>query len=256
MQIIHIPAFNDNYIWLLKEVDSNHCVVVDPGDATPVKQRLQEIDGQLSAILITHHHADHIGGVKELLETYPAAEVFAPSNSKYHFPHTVVNEGMSITPQGLRDEMSVIEVPGHTLDHIAYFSPGHLFIGDTVFSAGCGRLFEGSAEQMHHSLAKICQLDSETLIYAAHEYTQANLQFALAVEPDNQALVNFQQQVSKLRQMGLPTLPTSLEQQLAINPFLRCQNASIKAAVELENLQPLNNEIAVFAALRSWKDRF
>ncbi|WP_205472640.1 hydroxyacylglutathione hydrolase [Agarivorans sp. Alg241-V36] len=256
MQIIHIPAFNDNYIWLIKEANSNDCVVVDPGDAAPVEQRLKDIGGQLSAILITHHHADHIGGVERLLASYPQARVYAPKNAKYSFEHQVVDEASIITPEGLNSPFSVIEVPGHTLDHIAYLSEGHLFIGDTLFSAGCGRLFEGSAEQMHQSLSKIKKLSPETLVYAAHEYTQANLQFALAAEPDNVELHRYQQQVSKLRQMGLPSLPTSLNQQLAINPFLRCDNANIKAAVELEELQPLNNEIAVFAGLRSWKDRY
>jgi hydroxyacylglutathione hydrolase len=256
MQIIHIPAFNDNYIWLIKEANSNDCVVVDPGDAAPVEQRLKDIGGQLSAILITHHHADHIGGVERLLASYPQARVYAPKNAKYSFEHQVVDEASTITPEGLNHPFSVIEVPGHTLDHIAYLGEGHLFIGDTLFSAGCGRLFEGSAEQMYQSLSKLKSLSPETLVYAAHEYTQANLQFALAAEPDNAELHSYQQQVSKLRQMGLPSLPTSLNQQLAINPFLRCDNANIKAAVELEELQPLNNEIAVFAGLRSWKDRF
>ena len=256
MQIIHIPAFNDNYIWLIKEVSSNDCVVVDPGDAAPVEQRLKDIGGQLSAILITHHHADHIGGVESLLASYPQAKVYAPKNAKYTFKHQTVKESDSFIPEGLNHTFSVIEVHGHTLDHIAYLSEGHVFIGDTLFSAGCGRLFEGSAQQMHQSLGKVKNLPSDTLIYAAHEYTQANLQFALNVEPDNADLQHYQQQVSKLRQMGLPSLPSSLEQQLAINPFLRCNNASIKAAVELEELQPLNNEIAVFAGLRSWKDRF
>ncbi|WP_406609174.1 hydroxyacylglutathione hydrolase [Agarivorans sp. JK6] len=256
MQIIHIPAFNDNYIWLIKEANSNDCVVVDPGDAAPVEQRLKDIGGQLSAILITHHHADHIGGVERLLASYPQAKVYAPKNAKYTFKHQAVKQSDSFTPEGLNQPFSVLEVPGHTLDHIAYLSEEHLFIGDTLFSAGCGRLFEGSAQQMHQSLEKIKDLPNDTLIYAAHEYTQANLQFALSVEPDNADLLSYQQQVSKLRQMGLPSLPTSLNQQLAINPFLRCNNANIKAAVELAELQPLNNEIAVFAGLRSWKDRF
>ncbi|MGY5450101.1 hydroxyacylglutathione hydrolase [Agarivorans sp. MS3-6] len=256
MQIIHIPAFNDNYIWLVKEPDCNDCIVVDPGDAQPVLKRLADMNCQLSAILITHHHSDHIGGVDALLAAYPHAQVFAPSNARYHFPHTVVKGGVKLTPNGLQSKIRVIEVPGHTLDHVAYLADDHLFIGDTLFSAGCGRLFEGSAKQMHTSLSKIKALAPEVLIYAAHEYTQANLQFALTVEPDNVALQKYQQHVSKQRQMGLPTLPSSLNEQLAINPFLRCGEDSIRDSVALELMQPLNNEIEVFAGLRSWKDRF
>ena len=154
--------------------------------------------------------------------------------------------------------LAVMEVPGHTLGHIAFHDAGHswLFCGDTLFAGGCGRLFEGSAEQMHHSLSKLKALEPSTQIYSAHEYTQANVQFALAVEPENQALLAYQKQVSKLRQSGLHNMPSSLEQQLAVNPFLRCDKASVKAAVEIHCTQPLNNEIAVFAGLRSWKDSF
>lgn len=256
MQILHIPAFNDNYIWLIKEPDSSACVVVDPGDAEVVKQRLNDMACQLSAILITHHHADHTGGVEALLNSYPQAQVYAPKNGSYRFPHQGVAEGEQITPQGLNQSFTVIEVPGHTLDHVAYVCDQHLFIGDTLFAAGCGRLFEGSAEQMQQSLSKLKTLKPNTQIYSAHEYTQANVKFALAVEPDNQALLAYQKQVSKLRQSGLPTLPCSLEQQLAVNPFLRCDKDSVKVAVEIHSSQPLNNEIAVFAGLRSWKDSF
>ncbi|GGB09154.1 hydroxyacylglutathione hydrolase [Agarivorans gilvus] len=256
MQILHIPAFNDNYIWLIKEPDSSACVVVDPGDAEVVKQRLNDMDCRLSAILITHHHADHIGGVTALLSSYPQAKVYGPKHGSYPFPHQGVAEGEQITPEGLSHQFELIDVPGHTLDHVAYLSGQQLFIGDTLFAAGCGRLFEGSAEQMHHSLSKLKALEPSTQIYSAHEYTQANVQFALAVEPENQALLAYQKQVSKLRQSGLPTLPSSLEQQLAVNPFLRCDKASVKAAVEIHSSQPLNNEIAVFAGLRSWKDSF
>ncbi len=258
MQILHIPAFNDNYIWLIKESNSSTCVVVDPGDAEVVKQRLSDMACQLSAILITHHHADHIGGVEALLNTYPQARVYAPKNGQYHFPHQSVAEGEQITPEGLSHSFTVIEVPGHTLDHVAYLNLNHhqLFIGDTLFAAGCGRLFEGSAEQMHQSISKLKTLEPSTQIYSAHEYTQANVKFALAVEPDNQALLAYQKQTSKLRQLGLPTLPSSIEQQLAVNPFLRCDKTSVKSAVEMHTAQPLNNEIAVFAGLRSWKDSF
>lgn len=256
MQILHIPAFNDNYIWLIKEPESNACVVVDPGDAEVVKQRLADLNCQLSAVLITHHHADHIGGVEALLSYYPQARVYAPKNGSYPFPHQGVADGEQITPEGLKSCFKVIEVPGHTLDHVAYLSAGQLFVGDTLFAAGCGRLFEGNAEQMHHSLSKLKALEPNTKIYSAHEYTQANVKFALAVEPENQALLAYQKHISKLRQSGLPTLPSTLEQQLAVNPFLRCDQSSIKSAVEMHNSRPLNNEIAVFAGLRSWKDSF
>ncbi|WP_432452193.1 hydroxyacylglutathione hydrolase [Agarivorans sp. QJM3NY_29] len=256
MQIIHIPAFSDNYIWLIKEPNSDACTVVDPGDAEPVLQRLAEINGRLSNILITHHHHDHIGGVNQLLKHFPEAQVFAPNNAKYQFAHTIVTDAMTIHPTGLSQSFTVVELPGHTLDHVAYQCNQHIFVGDTLFSAGCGRLFEGSAEQMHHSLNKLKALDPQTLLYAAHEYTQANLQFALKVEPDNKRLITYQQEVSKQRQMGLPTLPTTLEQQLAINPFLRCEQTSISSAVSLAQMQALTNEVAVFTSLRSWKDRF
>ncbi|WP_026970371.1 hydroxyacylglutathione hydrolase [Aliagarivorans marinus] len=255
MQILHIPAFSDNYIWLL-EAGNGQATVVDPGEAGPVIARLEQLQLELTNILITHHHADHIGGVEALLARYPDAKVYAPANGRYRFEHHGVAQGDRLTLAGLSEPFEVFEVPGHTLDHVAYYTPGHLFIGDTLFSGGCGRLFEGSAKQMLESLNRIASLPEKTLIYPAHEYTQTNLVFALAVESKNPQLLAYQKNVAKLRQQGLPTVPTSLANELAINPFLRSAESSVQQRVAMEAQQPMADPLETFTALRAWKDRF
>lgn len=256
MQILTIPAFNDNYIWLLHNPQQRQCAVIDPGQSDALLQRLQDLQANLSYILLTHHHQDHTGGVKKLLEHYPACKVYSSNQSSLPFQSIGVEHGQLIQLEALEISFEVFTTPGHTLDHIIYYDGHHLFCGDTLFNCGCGRLFEGTAEQMMESLAKIASLPETTQIYTAHEYTLGNLRFALAVEPENSTLQVYQQLMVKQRQQGLPTVPFDLASQLNYNPFLRCQDPRIKAAVEAHQQAFCASKIDVFAGLRQWKDSF
>lgn len=254
-----IPAFTDNYIWALAESGSNRLCVVDPGDATPVIQYLQKNALVLSDILITHHHPDHTGGIRELCTRY-SPRVIGPEPSGIKGLTEQVIEGNTI--ELFEEEFTVLEIPGHTLDHIAFFSSDGnagkpiLFCGDTLFAAGCGRLFEGTPAMMHNSLSKLSSLKSDTRVYCAHEYTLANLQFALAVEPDNEILRNRNSEETSKRERGLPTLPSSIDLELATNPFLRCTEESlIRSAGNRLGRDP-QNEVEAFSAIRAWKDSF
>jgi hydroxyacylglutathione hydrolase len=257
--IERIEAFNDNYIWLIE--DGSSAVVIDPGDAQPVIQQLNDRSLTLSAVLITHHHFDHVGGVELLRQQYPDIVVYAPRNSPYQDGDITVSDGDSLTLLGI--QFDVIAVPGHTLDHIAYFNASWhdhpvLFCGDTLFAGGCGRVFEGTHQQMHHSLQLLAALPNDTAVYCAHEYTLANLLFAQAVEPNNAELKLRVEAVKAARQDNLATVPTSIGLELATNPFLRCdQLAVIGAAARSTNngQQPANSD-QVFAAIRQWKDAF
>lgn len=254
LQIEPIAAFNDNYIWVLH--DGLQAWVVDPGDATPVLNWLAHRPLQLAGLLITHHHPDHIGGIAALRRHAPAAEVIGPDNPRIEGLTRRVDDGECVTL--LDRHFDVIGVPGHTLDHLAYFSrdmnPPRLFCGDTLFAGGCGRLFEGSPAQMWHSLQRLMELPPETLIYCAHEYTLANLRFALAVEPDNAALQQRQVHDQRSREAGRPTLPSTLAQEQATNPFLRGGEAAVLAAARKRESDVCDSATA-FAALRRWKDR-
>lgn len=225
LKVHALPAFEDNYLWLLQI--GNKAVAVDPGDANVVMQALHQYHLELDSILITHHHHDHIGGVEALYKQY-ACHIYAPFNSPIKQPYTAVSSHQPPLLSSLGLQSQVLELPGHTLDHIAYLiqprnsNQGHLFSGDVIFSAGCGRLFEGTYEQMWASLQQIQQLPSQTLIYPAHEYTLNNLQFAKQVDPSNMALLTYEQYCQTLRIQGKPTLPTLLKTELDINPFLRC----------------------------------
>ncbi|WP_035385179.1 hydroxyacylglutathione hydrolase [Ferrimonas futtsuensis] len=254
LSITPIPAFDDNYIWCLHIGD--HAWVVDPGDGDAAAAYLLEQGLELNGILITHHHHDHVGGVASLRGHWPEVEVVVPANSAFDGGTQVANEGSQILLEGLNQIAKVTLCPGHTLDHCAYQVGHHLFCGDTLFSGGCGRLFEGSAEQMYHSLQKLRHLGASTLLYPAHEYTLTNLDFALAVEPDNQQLQAYQHRCSKLRQDKIPTLPTSMANELTINPFLRSHLPQIQAAAEQHSGQPCGDSVACFAQLRAWKDKF
>ncbi|CAG8998205.1 MAG: Hydroxyacylglutathione hydrolase GloB [Candidatus Celerinatantimonas neptuna] len=256
MQILTIPAFNDNYIWLLHNPQQRQCAVIDPGQADTLLKRLGALQANLSYILLTHHHQDHIGGVEKLLEHYPECKVYANSQSSLPFQTIGVESGQSIELKALDISLEVISTPGHTSDHVTYYDGHHLFCGDTLFNCGCGRLFEGTAEQMINSLEKIASLPTSTQIYSAHEYTLSNLKFALTIEPENKTLQAYQQIMVKQRQQGLPTIPFDLASQLDCNPFLRCQKPSVKAAVEASQQSPCSSEIDVFAGLRQLKDRF
>jgi len=255
--VVPIPAFRDNYIWLMRHGAS--AVVVDPGEAQPVLDYLARERLSLTAILITHHHADHQGGVAELLARC-AAVVFGPAAESITGLSRPLRGGERIRPAGLEADFDVLPVPGHTLGHLAYYRPGLLFCGDTLFGAGCGRLFEGSPAQMAASLARLAALPDDTAVYCAHEYTEANLRFALAVEPRNPAVQRRARDVAALRAEGRPTVPSTIGLERATNPFLRCGEAAVIAAArEREGLEGRNSAadpLAVFTALRAWKDVF
>lgn len=245
-----IPAFKDNYIWLLTQ--GQRAAVVDPGDAAPVLARLDADGLVLESILITHHHADHQGGVAALVERWQP-EVFAPAAESITGCSRPLNGGERIEVLG--QSIDVMAVPGHTLGHLAYRAPGLLFCGDTLFGAGCGRLFEGTAAQMSASLEAIAALPAQTLIYCAHEYTEMNLRFALAVEPDNPALQQRVAKVAALRAAGRSSVPSTLAEELATNPFLRCAEPVVMAAAMQHGAVGTSKE-AVFAAIRGWRNNF
>ena len=248
--ISFIPAFKDNYIWLLTL--GRRAVVVDPGDAAPVQARLEADGLTLESILITHHHADHQGGVAALVERWQPT-VFAPAGESITGCNRPLSGGEGIEILG--ESIRVLAVPGHTLGHLAYLAPGALFCGDTLFGAGCGRLFEGTPAQMAASLASIAALPDETLIYCAHEYTEANLRFAQAVEPENPALRERVQKVAALRAAGRSSVPSTLAEEKASNPFLRSAEPAVIAA-GLQHGAGDASEIAIFAAIRSWRNGF
>ncbi|AXS79630.1 hydroxyacylglutathione hydrolase [Dechloromonas sp. HYN0024] len=250
MEISFIPAFKDNYIWLLTE--GKRAVVVDPGDAGPVIARLEADGLKLEGILITHHHADHQGGIGELRARWPV-DVHAPGNEAISGGTRPLYGGERIDM--LDQQVEVIAVPGHTLGHLAYVAPGALLCGDTLFGAGCGRLFEGTPAQMSASLDRLAALPDETRVYCAHEYTEMNLRFALAVEPQNAALRARVDKVAALRAAGLPSVPSTLGEEKATNPFLRCAEPTvIKAA--LQQGATSQEKTDIFAAIRAWRNNF
>jgi hydroxyacylglutathione hydrolase len=253
LRIDPIPAFNDNYLWLL--VRGSHAAVVDPGDAQPVLAHLERFNLKLIDILVTHHHGDHVGGVSALVRA-TGARVYGPRGESIPARDIAVGNGDRI--EVLDVGFDVLDVPGHTRGHVAYFapSPGWLFCGDTLFAAGCGRLFEGTAEQMTASLAALAALPPTTRVYCAHEYTVSNLRFALAVEPGNEALRLRQQVCIALRQRGAPTLPSTIAEELATNPFLRADVPAVRRAAEARAGRALHSTAEAFAALRAWKDVF
>ena len=250
--IIRIPAFKDNYIWLLRKGAA--AVVVDPGDAGPVLDVLDRQGLALTAILITHHHADHQGGVAGLLARYPVP-VFGPAHESITALSRPLRGGETIALPGLGVEFAVIAVPGHTLGHLAYHGTGALFCGDTLFGAGCGRVFEGTMAQMLASLERLAALPAATAVYCAHEYTLANLRFALAVDPGNPLLQQRAAEVAALRAEGRASVPSTLAQEVTTNPFLRCQEPALVAAAQSRGASA-NDSLAVFTALREWKNVF
>lgn len=251
-----IPAFNDNYIWLLSDPDSSAAFVVDPGDAAPVLAALEARKLTLTGILITHHHFDHTGGL-EALSTAFNPTVFGPHNPAIKGVGERLAAGDRIEVLG--EVFDVLEVPGHTLDHIAYFHPGAnplLFCGDTLFAGGCGRVFEGTAPMMHQSLQLLAALPAETRVYCAHEYTLANLAFARAVEPDNAALALRIRAAEASRARDEPTVPSDLALELATNPFLRCKNPALRDSLQAQGKLSGDSADEIFAAVRGWKDHF
>jgi hydroxyacylglutathione hydrolase len=253
LDISAIPAFSDNYIWLLKSGGSA-CAVVDPGDHRPVLKALEENGLELRYILLTHHHADHVGGVPGLLASWPAT-VFGPADSRISNRSHTVEEGDRVALTGLGADFEVISVPGHTSSHIAYYGNGALFCGDTLFSMGCGRLFEGTPGQMQESLDKLARLPPRTRVYCAHEYTQSNCSFALEVEPDNADLQEISREVARARAADRITLPSTLEIELKANPFMRTRHDSVVQAARKRDPGAAPGA-STMAVIRAWKDRF
>ena len=254
--ITAIPAFTDNYLWLLQ--DGSRAVVVDPGDASPVIRELETRGLELAAVLITHWHPDHTGGLKTLTQKFPVP-VPGPRLESGKIPGLtqLLDDGDRITVLD-RFEFEVMSLPGHTTGQIAYYcaQAGILFCGDTLFSAGCGRLFEGTAAQMHASLSRLAALPPETRVYCAHEYTLANLAVAHAVEPSNRAVAARIAEVRNLREANLPTLPSTIGAELRFNPFLRCAEPDVRAAAWRHAKKDVEDPVEVFAVLRAWKDNF
>ena len=257
LRIDALPAFADNYIWLLQDDQSRRCAVVDPGDAAPVQAWLDAHAGwTLEAILTTHHHADHVGGVAAL-KAKTGARVFGPSQESIPALDQALGDGQRIQVLGL--DFEVIDVPGHTLGHIAYFHDDALpwlFCGDTLFAAGCGRLFEGTPRQMFDSLGRLAALPDATEVYCAHEYTLSNLRFAAAVEPENPQIAARVAQVTQWRAEGRISLPSQIGLERQTNPFLRCGEASVEKTLDQRCGPQARTSCESFAALRSWKNSF
>ena len=256
MRIHAVPAFQDNYLWVLER--DGRAAVVDPGDAAPVQRFLEDNGLALDAILATHHHGDHIGGVPELAARWKCP-VFGPAHDGVEGLSRRLGEGDRIVVPGLDYALRVLDVPGHTAGHIAYVHEGDdpvVFCGDTLFACGCGRLFEGTPGQMSESLAKLAALPGETRVYCAHEYTMSNIRFAEAVEPGNARLAERKAREAAKRGRGVPTVPSTIAEERATNPFLRCGEPEVAAAAERHAGRPLDGPRQVFAEIREWKNRF
>jgi hydroxyacylglutathione hydrolase len=260
LEITPIPAFSDNYIWLFHQQGSRDAWVVDPGDAAPVIERLEKDGLELAGIVITHHHADHTGGVAGLLECFQVP-VYGPSDSACGYIDHPLRDGDKLELAGIR--FLVLTVPGHTMDHIAYFAPENdgcgrpvLFCGDTLFAGGCGRVFEGTVEMMHDSLMRLAGLPDNTHVYCAHEYTLANLDFAVAVEPANEELLNRLEMEQQKRERRLATVPSTIALEKATNPFLRSNIVAVAQTAQARSGKNLCEPAQIFGVIRRWKDNY
>lgn len=251
MNLISIPALQDNYIWLLDD-QHGHCVIIDPGESAPVLKALHRLKLIPDAILLTHHHQDHVGGVAQVVAQYPNLMVYGPQETADKGVVHVVHDGEKFEINGC--QYVTISLPGHTLGHVAFYSASYLFCGDTMFSAGCGRLFEGTAEQMYDSFQQLAQLPDNTLICCAHEYTLLNLKFARTVLPEDREIEAYQKHVEVLRGKNKPSVPTNLQLERKINLFLRCHDSNLQK--KLGFYLPPKQLHSVFSELRLWKDNF
>ncbi|HSN18459.1 MAG TPA: hydroxyacylglutathione hydrolase [Gammaproteobacteria bacterium] len=249
-----LPAFADNYIWLLADMAGN-AAVVDPGDAAPVQRTLDARNLKLRAVLATHHHPDHVGGAAELASRH-GCPVFGPAREAGDVVTVPLEEGQQLEVSGLGVRFRVLDIPGHTAGHIAFVGSDILFSGDTLFSAGCGRLFEGTPAQMSGSLAKLAALPESVRVCCGHEYTVNNLRFAAALEPDNLAIREHAKHCIALRARGEVTLPSTIAMERRINPFLRCSEPAVREAASRHAGESLTDPVEIFAVIRQWKDGF
>ena len=253
-EVIPVRAFSDNYIWTLR--DARRAAVVDPGDAKPVLEYLDRNGLELVAILNTHHHADHVGGNAELIRRWKVP-VFGPHDARIpEVSSKPLAQGERFTLPHFDIAFEVMEIPGHTRSHIAFYGGGMLFCGDTLFAVGCGRLFEGTPQQMHDSLTRLAQVPDATRVYCGHEYTLSNIRFAKAAEPGNRALAALEARAAKQREQNAPTVPTEMGQEKATNPFLRVEEPEIVATASRYAGKTLKDPVSVLAAIRDWKNNF
>lgn len=252
-EVIPLRAFSDNYIWTIR--DRQCAAVVDPGDAAPVLEYLRRENLRLVAILNTHHHADHVGGNSALL-AHASVPVFGPVDPRIPEITQQLATGDRIRLPHFDIELEVVEIPGHTRSHIAFHGSGMLFCGDTLFAVGCGRLFEGTPQQMHESLSKLMRLDGNTRVYCGHEYTASNIRFARVAEPGNRSLVELEARVRELREKDLPTLPSTIAWEKATNPFVRCSEPEVVQTASRYAGRALNDPVSVLGAIREWKNNF